>query len=257
MAVVKFLGLAAKLTKNQAKRSHHPEAFTILSNNNRIHVVHNFSKTPSITNDYLLQLRDEELQLHPVMFRMNLKRLGQIMGYEISKKLQYENVSTATPLGVAECQKLSDKIVLGTILRAGIPMHEGLLSVFENAENAFVSAYRKHHKDGTFEISLEYISSPDIDGKVLILCDPMLATGSSMVKTLNALIAEYGTPKEIHIVTVVASTAGLEYVSIEYPNAFIWICAEDEELTAKSYIVPGLGDAGDLAYGQKSSDATD
>jgi uracil phosphoribosyltransferase len=120
-----------------------------------------------------------------------------------------------------------------------------------------VSAYRKHHKDGTFEISLEYISSPDIDGKVLILCDPMLATGSSMVKTLNALCAEYGTPREVHIVAAVASTAGLEYVGIEYPEANIWICAEDEELTAKSYIVPGLGDAGDLAYGQKASDPTD
>jgi uracil phosphoribosyltransferase len=220
-------------------------------------VVHNFSKTPSITNDYLQQLRDETTQLNPPLFRLNLRRLGQIMGYEISKVLQYESVSTVTPLGVAECYKLKDKIVLATILRAGIPMHEGLLSIFENAENAFVSAYRKHHKDGTFEISLEYISSPEIQDKVLILCDPMLATGSSMVKTLKALHAEYGKPREVHIVTVVASTAGLEYVGIEYPDATIWICAEDEELTAKSFIVPGLGDAGDLAYGLKSSDPTD
>lgn len=220
-------------------------------------MVINLSSTLSITNDYVLQLRDEVIQLNPVLFRMNLKRLGQIMGYEISKKLRYESIQTVTPLGVADCHKLSDQIVLGTILRAGIPMHEGLLSVFDNAENTFISAYRKHHKDGTFEISLEYISSPDLEGKVLILCDPMLATGSSIVKTLNALQSEYGTPREIHIASVVASSAGLEYLSIEYPDATIWIAAEDEELTAKSYIVPGLGDAGDLAYGQKTIDLMD
>lgn len=220
-------------------------------------MVINLSSTLSITNDYVLQLRDEVIQLNPVLFRMNLKRLGQIMGYEISKKLRYESIQTVTPLGVADCHKLSDQIVLGTILRAGIPMHEGLLSIFDNAENTFISAYRKHHKDGTFEISLEYISSPDLEGKVLILCDPMLATGSSIVKTLNALQSEYGTPREIHIASVVASSAGLEYLSIEYPDATIWIAAEDEELTAKSYIVPGLGDAGDLAYGQKAIDLMD
>lgn len=220
-------------------------------------MVINLSSTLSITNDYVLQLRDEVIQLNPVLFRMNLKRLGQIMGYEISKKLRYESIQTVTPLGVADCHKLSDQIVLGTILRAGIPMHEGLLSIFDNAENTFISAYRKHHKDGTFEISLEYISSPDLEGKVLILCDPMLATGSSIVKTLNALQSEYGTPREIHIASVVASSAGLEYLSIEYPDATIWIAAEDEELTAKSYIVPGLGDAGDLAYGQKTIDLMD
>lgn len=220
-------------------------------------MVINLSSNLSITNDYVLQLRDEVIQLNPVLFRMNLKRLGQIMGYEISKKLRYESIQTVTPLGVADCHKLSDQIVLGTILRAGIPMHEGLLSIFDNAENTFISAYRKHHKDGTFEISLEYISSPDLEGKVLILCDPMLATGSSIVKTLNALQSEYGTPREIHIAAVVASSAGLEYLSIEYPDATIWIAAEDEELTAKSYIVPGLGDAGDLAYGQKATDLMD
>lgn len=220
-------------------------------------MVINLASSASITNDYLLQMRDEVIQLNPVIFRMNLKRFGQIIAYEISKKLRYTSTQTVTPLGVADCQKLSDQIVLGTILRAGIPMHEGMLSIFDQAENTFVSAYRKHHKDGTFEVSLEYISSPDLDGKVLILCDPMLATGSSIVKALNALLAEYGTPKEIHIAAVLASTAGLEYLGIEYPDATIWIGAEDEELTAKSYIVPGLGDAGDLAYGQKFSDPTD
>lgn len=220
-------------------------------------MVHNLSHSTSILYDYLRQLRDEVYQLNPVLFRRNLQRIGQIIGYEISKKLKYQPVKTVTPLGVADCHQLSDAVVLGTILRAGIPMHEGLLSVFDQAENTFISAYRKHHKDGTFDISLEYISSAELEGKVFILCDPMLATGSSVVKALNALLAEYGTPKEIHIVSAVASSAGLEYVGIEYPDANIWIGAEDEELTAKSYIVPGLGDAGDLAYGQKSSDALD
>lgn len=220
-------------------------------------VIINLSSTRSITNDYLLQLRDEVLQLNPVLFRRNLMRFGQIIGYEISKKLQFEQTETITPLGVAESYRLKDKIVLGTILRAGIPMHEGMLSIFDLAENAFISAYRKHHKDGSFEINMEYISSPELDGKVLILCDPMLATGSSVVKTLNALLAEHGIPKQIHIAAVVASSAGLEYVQIEFPEATIWIGAEDEELTAKSYIVPGLGDAGDLAYGQKSVDPMD
>ena len=220
-------------------------------------VVINLASSASITNDYLLQMRDEVLQTNPVMFRMNLRRFGQIIGYEISKKLRYTSRQTVTQLGVAECQQLSDQIVLGTILRAGIPMHEGMLSMFDEAENAFVSAYRKHHKDGTFEVSLEYISSPDLDGKVLILCDPMLATGSSIVKALDAMLAEYGIPSENHVAAVVASTSGLEYLGIKYPEATIWIGAEDEELTAKSYIVPGLGDAGDLAYGQKFSDPTD
>lgn len=220
-------------------------------------MVINLSSKRSIANDYLRQLRDEVEQLNTTMFRLNLKRFGQIMGYEISKKLNYKEVETITPLGVANSFQLKDNIVLGTILRAGLPMHEGLLSVFDHAENAFISAYRKHHKDGSFEIKLEYISSPDLTDKVLILCDPMLATGSSIVQTLDALVSEYGMPKTIHIATVVASSAGIEYVSIEYPDATLWIGAEDEELTAKSYIVPGLGDAGDLAYGIKTNDLPD
>ena len=175
------------------------------------------------------------------------------MAYEISKKLNYTTVETVTQLGVAECQKLSDHVVLSTILRAGLPMHEGMLSILDNAENAFISAYRRDHKDGTFEISLEYISTPDLENKVLILCDPMLATGASMVKSLKALL-EHGTPSHIHIVSVIASSAGLEYVQIAFPDATIWIGDEDEELTARSYIVPGLGDAGDLAFGKKPHD---
>ncbi len=175
------------------------------------------------------------------------------MAYEISKKLRYEPLQTVTPLGVAECMTLHDDIVLSTILRAGLPMHDGMLSVFDKAENAFVSAYRSNHKDGTFEISLEYITSPELANKVLIICDPMLATGASMVKSINALL-EYGAPREIHIVAIIASSAGLEYVNLAFPDANIWIGHEDEELTARSYIVPGLGDAGDLAYGKKTYD---
>lgn len=220
-------------------------------------MVINLSLTNSIANEYLRQLRDESLQLNPVIFRRNLYRIGQVLGYEISKKLRYTAVQTVTPLGVADCRKLDDKIVLGTILRAGIPMHEGMLDVFDTAENAFVSAYRQHHKDGTFEIRLEYLSSPELEGKTLILCDPMLATGSSIIKSLDALIADYGTPRHIHLACIVASTAGLEYVKLAYPDATIWIAAEDEELTARSYIVPGLGDAGDLAFGHKTRDSVE
>ncbi|MGB4849631.1 MAG: uracil phosphoribosyltransferase, partial [Saprospiraceae bacterium] len=202
-------------------------------------MIHNLSSQTSIASQYLVQLRDETIQLDPVLFRRNLYRFGQIMAYEISKKLRYEPVQTVTPLGVAECMTLNDDIVLSTILRAGLPMHDGMLSVFDKAENAFVSAYRSNHKDGTFEISLEYITSPELDNKVLIICDPMLATGASIVKSINALL-EYGTPREIHIVAIIASSAGLEYVNLAFPEANIWIGHEDEELTARSYIVPGL-----------------
>ena len=219
-------------------------------------MIYNLSSQPSVANEYLLQLRDEVIQLDPVLFRRNLYRFGQIMAYEISKNLQYETVETVTQLGVAECHKLKGNIVLSTILRAGLPMHDGMLSVFDKAENAFISAYRRDHKDGTFEISLEYISTPDLDDKVLIISDPMLATGASMVKSLKALL-EHGTPTEIHIASIIASSAGLEYVQLAFPDAFIWIGHEDEELTARSYIVPGLGDAGDLAYGKKPYDPMD
>lgn len=198
-------------------------------------------------------MRDATLQTNPVLFRRNLYRFGQVIAYEISKKLSYEAVDVTTQLGVAKCKKLDAQIVLATILRAGLPMHDGMLSLFDSAENAFISAFRHHHKDGTFEINLEYISAPELDDKVVIICDPMLATGSSMVRALKALM-ENGTPKEIHIATIIASSSGLEYVAMEYPDATIWIGDEDEELTAKSFIVPGLGDAGDLAFGIKQID---
>ena len=219
-------------------------------------MIRHLSAQSSIAGDYLLQMRDENLQTNPVIFRRNLYRFGQIIAYEISKHLKYEEVEVTTTLGLAVCHKLADEIVLATILRAGLPMHDGMLSVFDEAENAFISAYRQHHKDGTFEVNLEYLSTPELDNKVLIICDPMLATGTSMVRSLKALM-EYGRPKEIHIAAVIASSAGLEYTAIEYPDATIWIGAEDEELTGRSFIVPGLGDAGDLAYGKKPMEDID
>lgn len=213
-------------------------------------MVVNLSRTPSLADRIIAQMRDVTQQQDSMRFRRNMERLGEIMAFEISKVLEYDKKEVETPLGIAEYFANRHPIVLGGILRAGLPLHQGLLNYFDNAENAFVSAYRKHHKDGAFEINLEYVSCPPLTGKVLILADPMLATGASMDQAIKALL-EYGTPKSIHLVTAIASTPGLEYIQRLYPKAYIWMGALDEELTAKSYIVPGLGDAGDLAYGIK------
>lgn len=213
-------------------------------------MVVNLSRTPSLADRIIAQMRDVSQQQDSMRFRRNMERLGEIMAYEISKVLEYDKKEVETPLGIAEYHSNRHSIVLGGILRAGLPLHQGLLNYFDDAENAFVSAYRKHHKDGAFEISLEYVSCPPLTGKVLILADPMLATGASMDRAIKALL-EHGTPKSIHLVTAIASTPGLEYIERLYPKAHIWMGALDEELTGKSYIVPGLGDAGDLAYGVK------
>lgn len=184
-------------------------------------------------------------------FRRNLERIGEIFAYEISKTLPYVSRDVTTPLGIANMQVLREQPVVGTILRAGLPLHQGVLNYFDRADNAFISAYRKHHKDGTFDIKLEYVSCPSLENRVLILADPMLATGSSMVMTAKA-IRERGNPSHTHIVAAVASTYGVEFVKSHLPeNVTIWCAAIDDELTAQSYIVPGLGDAGDLAYGTK------
>ena len=195
-------------------------------------------------------MRDVKTQGDRLHFRNNMKRVATIMAYEISKELKYDLVDVETPLGMAESKKMSDKIVLASILRAGLPMHDAFLSVFDHAENAFISAYREHHKDGSFDIKLEYITCPRLDNKVLLLIDPMLATGASIEKTLNSL-EEYGKSKEVHIVTIIASSQGVNHIKRLFPKTKIWAGAIDEELTAKSYIVPGLGDAGDLAFGSK------
>jgi uracil phosphoribosyltransferase len=214
-------------------------------------MVYNLSKDNSIINQFVAELRDVEIQKDRMRFRRNLIRIGEIFAYEISKKMVFNVAEITTPLGIANVPVLSEQPIIGTILRAGLPLHEGLLNFFDHADNAFISAYRKHHKDGTFDIKLEYVSSPALKDRILILCDPMLATGASIVMTYKALM-EKGIPKHTHIVSALASTQGIEYVKSQLStNISIWAAAVDEELTAQAYIVPGLGDAGDLAYGQK------
>lgn len=213
-------------------------------------MIFNLSEYNSIGNRFIGELRNVQIQKDRMRFRRNLERLGEILGYEISKTLHYKTIEVETQLGIASVQVPDENLVLATILRAGLPLHQGLLNYFDDANNAFISAYRKNHKDGTFEINLEYVSCPDINQSVLIIIDPMLATGASMELTCQAL-REHGEPREIHFVTAIASTYGLEHIQRLYPEAHIWMGALDEELTAKSYIVPGLGDAGDLCYGPK------
>jgi uracil phosphoribosyltransferase len=213
----------------------------------------NLSKKNSIANRFIAELRDMHIQKDRMRFRRNLERLGEVMAYEISRKLDYHAQEVETSLGVAKVHFPSPRIVLATILRAGIPMHQGLLNYFDDAENAFVSAYRRHHKDGTFEIALEYISCPKLDDCVLIITDPMLATGASMQLAIEGL-KRFGQPAEVHVVTAIASSQGLDHIRRAVPGANVWLGALDEELTAKSYIVPGLGDAGDLAFGPKLQD---
>lgn len=210
----------------------------------------NLAESNSIANRFIAELRNIELQKDRLRFRRNLERIGEVLAYELSKTLEYEPVEVETPLGIATHTLPADRLVLATILRAGLPLHQGMLNYFDQADNAFISAYRRHHKDGSFDIQLEYVSCGDLNDAVLILADPMLATGASVDMALKNLL-RHGTPKEIHIVSVIASTAGVEAVQRQYPKAHLWLGAIDEELTAKAYIVPGLGDAGDLAYGEK------
>ncbi len=213
-------------------------------------MIYNLADHHSIANQFIAELRDQTIQKDSMRFRRNLERVGEVLAYEISKKMNFTSQDTETPLGIATTYVPLSKVVLGTILRAGLPLHQGLLNYFDRAENAFVSAYREHHKDGTFEINVEYVSCPDLTDKTLIIADPMLATGASMDLTIKAL-KEFGRPAEIHVVTAIASLQGVQYINRKHPNAHIWMGACDEELTAKSYIVPGLGDAGDLSYGAK------
>ncbi len=213
-------------------------------------MVHNLSKEHSLVSNWISELRSTEVQQDRMRFRRNLERIAEVIGYEISKKLEWESKEVTTPMGIAESKVLKEQPVLATILRAGLAMHNGLLNYFDRADNAFLSAYRKHHPDGSFEISLEYMSCPEIENRVIIISDPMLATGSSLVKALHYL-REEGNIKELHIVCAIACTLGIEYVQRHEPKAIIWCGDIDEELTAKGYIVPGLGDAGDLAYGSK------
>lgn len=213
-------------------------------------MVINLSEQHSLISNWVSELRDVEIQADRMRFRRNLERIGEVAAYEISKILPFAEKEVQTPMGIANCKVLQQQPVLATILRAGLPLHQGLLNFFDKADNAFISAYRKHNQDGSFEISLDYISCPELEDRVVIISDPMLATGSSLVKTIHFL-KEEGHPKEIHIVVAIACTVGIEYVKREDPTVTIWCGDIDDELTAKGYIVPGLGDAGDLAFGQK------
>ena len=214
-------------------------------------MVINLSEQHSLVSNWVSEIRDVNIQADRLRFRRNLERIGEVAAYEISKSMEWKEKEVNTPMGTAVMKVLAQQPVLGTILRAGIPMHQGLLNYFDQADNAFIAAYRKHHRDGSFEISLDYVSCPNLENRVLILADPMLATGSSLVKTIQHL-REEGAPSEIHVVCAIACSVGIEYVHRNEPQVKIWCGAIDEELTAKSYIVPGLGDAGDLAYGEKT-----
>jgi uracil phosphoribosyltransferase len=216
-----------------------------------MHRLKNFSETPSILDNYLRQLRDKSIHSDPDQFRENLRRVGRIIGYEISKVLAYTEKAIETPMQLMSQRVLSDKVVAITILRAGLPLHEGILSAIPTAENGFISAYRKHNENGGFEIEVGYVACPNLEGKVLILNDPMLATGSSFLNALEAVKA-YGKPKEIHLVAVISSREGVERLLTELdPSIRLWIGAIDPYLDENKYILPGLGDAGDLAFGEK------
>lgn len=212
-----------------------------------------FGLHPSLVSQYLMEMRSCDIQSDPLRFRRNLERLGEIMAYEISKTLKYTTISVTTPLATAQCPVIDEQVVLATIFRAGVPFHQGFLQYFDRAENAFVSAYRKYKEKESFDVLIEYLASPRLDGKTLILCDPMLATGASMELSYRALLTK-GVPAKIHIASVIASRKAVDYLNQVMPaDATLWVGAIDDEINAHSYIVPGLGDAGDLAYGAKDS----
>ena len=211
------------------------------------------NKENTILNKFLAQMRDKRVQVDSMRFRRNMERVAEIMAYEISKKLNYKTEMVETPLGIAALESISDKVVIATILRAGLPFHQGFLNYFDDAENGFVSAYRKSRPDGSFIVDVEYVSTSSLAGKTLILVDPMLATGTSLMLVYDALIRRAGEPEHTHFAAAFASEQGVDYVK-KHTNpekCTLWCAAVDEELTSKSYIVPGIGDAGDLAYGEK------
>ena len=214
--------------------------------------IYNLGEKNSLFNQFISEIRNVDIQNDAMRFRRNMERIGEIFAYEISKTLTYEKKTITTPLGEVDMNLLKQQPVLATILRAGLPLHQGLLNYFDKADNAFISAFRKHDEEGNFEIQIDYMSSPMLKNRTLIIIDPMLATGKSMVLTYKALLS-MGAPKHIHIVSAIASADGIEYIQKYLPpsKTSIWLGAIDQELTAQSYIVPGLGDAGDLAFGAK------
>ncbi len=214
----------------------------------------NLCDNNSLVSQFMSEVRDKDVQQDRLRFRANIHRLGQIMAYEISKRLNYETIDTITPLATAKTNVIADKLVLATILRAGLPLHEGFLSFYDKAENGFVSAYRKYdaHDPNKFDVKIEYLACPSINDKVLCIVDPMLATGLSMALAHKALLSR-GTPKHVHMASIIATNQAIDFIQANIPteNLTIWACDIDQELNEHSYIVPGLGDAGDLVYGEK------
>ncbi|MCB0460309.1 MAG: uracil phosphoribosyltransferase [Flavobacteriaceae bacterium] len=215
-------------------------------------IIHNLGLTNSVLNQFISEIRDVSIQKDPLRFRKNIERIGEILSYELSKELNYTPKNIKTPLGSKEVATFDDELVLCSILRAGLPLHNGLLNYFDRAENAFISAYRHHHdNEDSFEVIVKYLASPSIENKTFIMADPMLATGKTLENTMMAL-KDHGKPKQIHIVSIIGSTEGIAYASEVFPkNTHLWIAAVDDALTSRGYIVPGLGDAGDLSYGIK------
>jgi len=215
-------------------------------------IIHQFDQINSILNTFISEIRDVEIQKDPMRFRRNIERIGEVLAYEMSKTLTYGEKTVQTPLGTKKSFLYSDKLVLCSVLRAGLPLHHGILGYFDGAENAFISAYRHHpNNDDAFEVIVKYFAAPSLDGKVLVLTDPMLATGKTLKNVLDAL-KSHGTPKQIHIISVIGSKSGVAKVEQDFPkDTQLWIASVDDELTSKGYIVPGLGDAGDLSYGIK------
>ncbi len=214
--------------------------------------VNNLGETDSVFNQFIAEIRDAEIQQERMRFRLNLERLGEIMAYEISKTLEYDDAEVTTQLGIKEMRVVKEQPVIASVLRAGLPFHNGVLRMFDQSDNAFVATHRKYDKNEDFEIHVEYYSLPDVEGRTLILCDPMLATGESLVQTLRVILEDMS-PKHIHIAVAIASAEGIAYVKRVFSRkpVTLWVGAIDDELTAKAYIVPGLGDAGDLAFGEK------
>ena len=242
------------MEKNNGRFANDLFLFSIfVANPNTMIRINNLEKTDSVFNQYMAELRDAVIQQDRMRFRRNLERIGEVMAYEISKSFEYDDEEVTTPLGIKQIRTMHEQPVIATILRAGLPFHNGMLSMFDQADSAFIAAYRKYDKnEEDSEIRVEYFSSPDIEDRILILCDPLLATGESIVKTLNGLMEDM-MPKEIHIAVAVASQDGLDYVerTMSRLPVTIWVGSIDEELTARAYVVPGIGDVGDLAYGEK------
>lgn len=214
--------------------------------------IHHFENENSILNQFIAEIRDVEIQKDSMRFRRNIERIGEVLSYELSKVLDYQNKTIKTPFGTKEMSLAADDLVLCSVLRAGLPLHQGMLNYFDGAENAFISAYRHHRGDeDAFEVIIKYFAAPSLVGKTLVLTDPMLATGKTLENVLKAL-KDHGKPKQIHILSVIGSESGVEHIQNVFPeNTHLWIAAIDQELNSRGYILPGIGDAGDLAFGVK------